>query len=58
MGNVSLKVLEKYLNYLLKKGFQPWITLTRLICRVASTLNVDFSQLGRANFTLFDLKAA
>ena len=23
MGNVSLKVLEKYLNFLFKKGYEP-----------------------------------
>ena len=58
MGNVSLKVLEKSWNFLFKKGYELWITLTRLLCRVASTLNFDFSQLGTSNFTPFDLKAA
>ena len=24
MGNVSLKVLEKSLNFLSKKGYEPW----------------------------------
>ena len=54
MGNLSLSVLENSLNYL----FKPWITLTRLMCRVASTLNFDFSQPGTSNFTPFNLKAA
>ena len=25
MGNVSLKVLEKSLNFLFKNGYEPWI---------------------------------
>ena len=58
MGNVSLEVLEKSWNFLFKKGYEPWITPTRLICRVASTLNFDFSQPGTSYFTPFDLKAA
>ena len=37
--NVPLKVVEKSLNYLFKEGYEPWITMTRLICRVASTVN-------------------
>ena len=24
MGNVSLKVVEKFLNFLFKKGYEPW----------------------------------
>ena len=28
MGNVSLKVLEKFLNFLFKKGYEPWNYLT------------------------------
>ena len=25
MGNVSLKVLEKSLNFLFKNGYEPWV---------------------------------
>ena len=27
MGNVSLKVLEKSLNFLFKNGYEPWVAV-------------------------------